>query len=215
MHALLVALWTTGCRVGELLSLQWGQIQRDDQGEARWLVLPGAKTKTAENRVIPIGTRLRAELSTQRHAPDGRAGGRLCLRRRDRRAPTDVDPPPAVGRRGAPRARSDAGPDLRKLTVESRAAYLTINLHIHNLRREFASQLLESGADLHDVQMFLGHANITTTSRYLQSTPVRLERALKKLERWRRFTRDSHMEASKAPASTSDATPQNCANSLN
>ena len=56
------------------------------------------------------------------------------------------------------------------------------DLHFHNLRREFASRLLESHADLHDVQMFLGHAAITTTSRYLQSTPVRLERALARLE---------------------------------
>ena len=35
---------------------------------------------------------------------------------------------------------------------------------------------------MHDVQFFLGHANITTTSTYLRSTPVRLKRALDKLE---------------------------------
>jgi integrase len=51
------------------------------------------------------------------------------------------------------------------------------DLHFHDLRRGFASRLLESHADLHDVQMFLGHAAIMTTSRYLQSTSVRLERA--------------------------------------
>src|SRR5262249_39069300 len=56
------------------------------------------------------------------------------------------------------------------------------DLHFHDLRREFASRLLESQADLHDVQMFLGHAAVTTPSRYLQSTPVRLERALARLE---------------------------------
>jgi len=32
------------------------------------------------------------------------------------------------------------------------------------------------------VQAFLGHANITTTSRYLQSAPVRLEHALARME---------------------------------
>lgn len=36
-------------------------------------------------------------------------------------------------------------------------------LHFHDLRREFASRLPESSADLHDVQLFLGHAAITTT----------------------------------------------------
>jgi hypothetical protein len=50
------------------------------------------------------------------------------------------------------------------------------------LRREFACRLLESRAELHDVRDFLGHANITTTSRYLRSTPLRLERALSLLE---------------------------------
>ena len=40
----------------------------------------------------------------------------------------------------------------------------------------------ESGASDHDVRDFLGHANITTTSRYLASTPLRLEQALANLE---------------------------------
>jgi len=57
------------------------------------------------------------------------------------------------------------------------------DLHFHDLRREFACRLLESSADLHDVRDFLGHANITTTSRYLRSSPVRLAEALERMER--------------------------------
>ena len=49
-------------------------------------------------------------------------------------------------------------------------------------RGRFACRLLESSADLHDVRDFLGHANITTTSRYLRSTPVRLAQALEQME---------------------------------
>ncbi len=56
-------------------------------------------------------------------------------------------------------------------------------LRFHDLRREFACRLLESRAELHDVRDFLGHANITTTSRYLRSTTLRLERALTLQER--------------------------------
>ena len=55
-------------------------------------------------------------------------------------------------------------------------------LRFHDLRRESACQLLESSADLHDVRDFLGHANITTTSRYVRSTPVRLAQALERRE---------------------------------
>ena len=57
-----------------------------------------------------------------------------------------------------------------------------VGLRFHDLRREFACRLLESGAEQHDVRDFLGHANITTTSRYLASTPVRLEQALARME---------------------------------
>ena len=50
-------------------------------------------------------------------------------------------------------------------------------------------------AALHDVQDFLGHANITTTSRYLRSTPVRRAQALER------------MEASTVTVANSDAQP--------
>ena len=43
-------------------------------------------------------------------------------------------------------------------------------------------ELVESSAGLHDVRDFLGHANITTTSRYLRSSPVRLAQALERME---------------------------------
>ena len=42
------------------------------------------------------------------------------------------------------------------------------NLHFHDLRREFGSRLRETpGMSDHEVRDWLGHANITTTSRYL------------------------------------------------
>ncbi len=57
-----------------------------------------------------------------------------------------------------------------------------VGLHFHDLRHEFACRLLESRAELHDVGDFLGHTNLTTTSRDLRSTAMRLERALRLLE---------------------------------
>ena len=56
------------------------------------------------------------------------------------------------------------------------------DLRFHDLRREFASRLLESGAPQHVVRDFLGHANITTTSRYLATTPTMLEHAVHRFE---------------------------------
>ena len=162
LRALIVAALTTGCRVGELLSLQWSQIRRDDKDEARWIVLSAAKTKTSETRVIPTSANLRAVLELRRHAPDGKEYGPSAY---------------AFGNEAGERVTS-----IRTAwELTCKRASIT-GLHFHDLRREFASRLLESRADLHDVQMFLGHAAITTTSRYLQSTPVLLERALARLE---------------------------------
>jgi integrase len=133
--------------------------------------------------VLPIGVDLRAVLSLRRHGPDGKelganayvfgdeAGGqRKSVRRQWEDAVLLAHGHQATRKRG-------------KLPPEARAAFQAIDLHVHDLRREFASRLLESSADLHDVQMFLGHADITTTSRYLQSTPTRLARALERMER--------------------------------
>lgn len=54
---------------------------------------------------------------------------------------------------------------------------------MHDLRREFGSRLLESGADLHEVRDALGHSSVTMTNAYLASTPVRLSRAFDDYER--------------------------------
>ena len=88
-----------------------------------------------------------------------------------------------------------------KLAPESRAVLRTINLTFHDLRRQFACTLLESGADHHDVRDFLGHANITTTSRYVQSTPLQLERVLAQMGgRHRRIrTRFAHSDGGDRP----------------
>ena len=162
LRALIVAALSTGCRRGELLSLQWSQIRRDESDEARWIALPAAKTKTNQARVIPIGPRLRAELAMRRHDPDG-------------------EELPASAYVFGNEVGEQVDSFKTAWNATCRRAGIT-GLRFHDLRREFACRLLESGAEQHDVRDFLGHANITTTSRYLASTPVRLARALARME---------------------------------
>ena len=55
-------------------------------------------------------------------------------------------------------------------------------LHLHDLRREFGSRLLEAGASLHQVRDFLGHGNVSMTSTYLSTSAEHLFDAMRKFE---------------------------------
>ena len=55
-------------------------------------------------------------------------------------------------------------------------------LHFHDLWREAASRLLEGDVPEHYVQEVLGHANLSTTSRYLATTRQGLHQAMQRYE---------------------------------
>ena len=61
-----------------------------------------------------------------------------------------------------------------------------MNLRIHDLRREAGSRLLERGVDLHTVQQFLDHANISTSSRYLKPSKLALHTTTQRIDEQRR-----------------------------
>jgi integrase len=179
------------------LSLQWTQVRRDEKGEARWLELSAAKTKTGQTRTVPIGPRLRGELEMRRHAPDGKEH---------------------------PATAFVFGTEVGEQVTSIRTAWELackragiVGLHFHDLRREFACRLLESGADMHDVRDFLGHGNITTTSRYLQSTPTRLEAVLARMKgaTLDGFAQHSHKQAQVPAISEVDSTSDSARNLLN
>ena len=125
-------------------------------------MLAASKTKTHDNRSILVSSELRAVLKMRRTDPTGQ--------------PLQPD---AYVFGNAVRERLTSIKTAWRNTC--RRAGIE-DLHFHDLRREFACRLMESSADLHDVRDFLGHANITTTSRYVRSTPVRLAQALERME---------------------------------
>ena len=127
------------------------------------MVLQADKTKTAALRVVPVGQRLAAVLEMIRTDPLGEPLG----------PDTYVFGDEVGGPIGS----------IKTTWRTTCAKAGVVGLNFHDLRREFACRLLESRAELHDVRDFLGHTNLTTTSRYLRSTPLRLERALGLLER--------------------------------
>ena len=148
LHALVTAALEIVCRKGELLSLQWRQV-RWAQNEIH---LPAAKTKARRPRYMPISQRLHAVLEMRRLDPDGQEHG-----------PDAYVFGNAIGEPGVSKTIEDW---WRRACARAQIT----GLHFHDLRREAASRLLEGGVPEQYVQQILGHADLTTTSRYLATT---------------------------------------------
>ena len=140
--------------------------------QVRWdenvLCLSDETTKTAIARTIPISQRLRAELDMRRTDPMGQPFPMsACV------FGNEVGDPIKSVRKAWTKTCKRAG-------IEG--------LHLHDLRREFASQLQEApGVSPHEVATWLGHSNISTTSRYLSTTTGgHLHHTLQKLEKARK-----------------------------
>ena len=52
----------------------------------------------------------------------------------------------------------------------------------HDLRRTFATRLLDSGVDINTVRLAMGHSSISTTQRYDKRDEARLEESMSKME---------------------------------
>jgi len=164
LRDLIVAALETGCRRGELQSPTWSQIRWTDN----ILLLPANKTKNEPTTGDPN------DIATSRDAGDAQA------RPHRTRVPTERI---RVWERSRRTSQEHQGRMEERLLASSGIEGLTF----HDLRREFASRLLETpGVADHDVRDWLGHANITTTSRYLATTGARRQHTLKRLEDHRR-----------------------------
>jgi len=69
----------------------------------------------------------------------------------------------------------------RIITTLARACGLN-GFHPHSLRHFFATQLVERGVNLRAVQELLGHANLSTTSIYLDVSSKHLREAVNLLD---------------------------------
>jgi integrase len=171
LRSIVEAAIETGCRKGELTSLQWWQVEgmKIDDDAIIWtpkseLFLPFDKTKTDRDRRIPISTRLKSILEMRRFDPAGHAhpldayvfgtaiGSRLLGFNRAWRTAV-------LKSHGHTPSYKDTA-----LTPESRAALAGINLHFHDLRREAGSRWMDGGVPIATIQKWLGHSNVSQTS---------------------------------------------------
>ena len=146
--------------------------------------------KDDEDRILPMSARLLAVLEMARHDPAGHVLG------------------------------SEAyvfGTEVGEHTKSVKAAWLTAcrkagirDLHFHDLRHEAGSRFLEAGWPLHEVQYMLGHADIRTTSTYLNVTLPRLHQSMRRFDQSRqictKFTQTPVASPSQTPLGSQQKT---------
>ena len=146
LQRLVVGLLETCCRKGELLSLQWRHV--DLAGGQLTILAEHAKSRKL--RRLPIIPRLAGVLNMIKHDPAGQVYG-----------PDAYVFGNAVGER-------IADPKRQWRTTCDTAGI--DDLRLHDLRHEAASRLLEAGWPASHVQHMLGHADLRTTSIYVNVT---------------------------------------------
>ena len=172
-RAIAELLYASGLRVGELVSLNWQQVDLAN----RTLRVMG---KGGKERMVPFGRKACEALAAWL-----RPWGELRSRAKD----TSGEEPVFLNHRGG---RLSDRSIRRILDAMGLASGLAGDVHPHALRHTFATHILEEGADLRTIQELLGHSSLATTQRY---THVDIDRLL-------RVYRDSHPRARKTEPGT-------------
>jgi integrase/recombinase XerD len=159
-RAVLELLYGTGVRVSELVGLDLGDVDFDEEllrvtgkGNKQRLVPLGRAARSALVAWLDAGAR-GAVLGAARRAPDARAV--FCNLRGRRLTRQGVD---VLVRRHA------------------RQAHLPEGTSAHTLRHSCATHMLAHGADVRVIQELLGHASVATTQRYTKVSIRHLEAA--------------------------------------
>ena len=157
--AIFESLYSTGCRISEMIAVAWGDI---DFGRGT-LIVTG---KGSKDRLVILG----------------RPALKALVALREKARATD----PALADDRADAFLTDALGRISRRFVERRMkrylaeAGLSPDLTPHKLRHSFATHLLDAGADLRSVQEMLGHTSLSTTQIYTHVSVERLRDAYAK-----------------------------------
>ena len=148
--AVFETLYSTGCRIGELTSMRW----RDLDLVRGTAIVTG---KGSKDRLVILGSKALDAL------------GRL-------RGASAADDGDAVFQSVGGKAVSSRFIERRMKKYLAEAG-LSPDLTPHKLRHSFATHLLDAGADLRSVQEMLGHSSLSTTQVYTHVSVERLKDA--------------------------------------
>lgn len=161
-RAILETLYSTGCRVSELVALD----EKDVDAIGGVIRVLG---KGRKERLCPMGSRALTAIRDYLEARQADKG--LTTRR----GPLFLNHSPHA--RGS---RLTARSIRRILTHRMEEMTLRAKISPHALRHSFATHLLNRGADLRSVQELLGHASISTTAIYTHVSSERLKQVYEK-----------------------------------
>lgn len=147
-QAILELLYSSGLRVGELVSLNINDIDFP-------LGIVKVMGKGRKERIVPVGEKALMALSTYLHE------------RRD----GEGEQPLFINHRGGRLTSRSVG---RLVKRYSKISGIVRKISPHSLRHSFATHLLDAGADLREIQEMLGHASLSTTQKYIHLSPGKL-----------------------------------------
>ncbi|HCS21731.1 MAG TPA: hypothetical protein DIW47_14430 [Bacteroidetes bacterium] len=131
-------LYSTGLRVGELVELQWDQIQYDEG--LIWV----RRGKGKKDRQVPLSSKVAEQLNHYKK----RFGQSTYV---------------FEGQYGGPYTARSVN---AYITAMAQAAQIKKKVSAHTLRHSFATHLLGGGTDLRYIQTLLGHSSSKTTEIY-------------------------------------------------
>ena len=141
-RAIFETLYSSGLRVGELVGLNWRDI---DEELGMVMVRAGKGNK---DRLVPLGEPALDALKKWKTAMP---------------IPWEHDGPVITNLRGG-RLTTRSVEMILERRIE--AAGIDAGVTPHGLRHSFATHMLGNGADLRSIQEMLGHASLATTQRY-------------------------------------------------
>jgi len=139
----------TGMRQGELFSLAWESVDLS----LKTITVLASHSKGNNTRMIPLNAEALAVLTT-------------------------IRPDPAKGLVFKSPVTGERFNNVKKAWAEITKASGIPDLRWHDLRHDFASQLVMKGAPLFTVQKLMGHANSRMTQRYAKLAPSTLADAV-------------------------------------
>jgi len=146
-HALLLLLYNTGARVSEALAVRPRDLRLERPRHVRLL------GKGKRERICPLWSETAAALRRITHAD---ASGEPVFQSRPGTSLTRDGVAYLLQKYVRLAARSNPSPPLRRVTP-------------HMLRHSCAVALLQAGVDITVIRDYLGHASVSTTSRYINT----------------------------------------------